>query len=177
MEFLQSKKNIKVRRMMLSDIDAVMEIEPLAFGSHCWSRESFVQELSNDIATYLVAIDEKENKLMGYGGSWIILDEMHITTLGVHPKQRRKNAAEAIILAYIDQAIRNEVKGITLEVRLSNIAAQKLYEKYGFQRQGIRKRYYQDNYEDALLLWTENIQTEIFKELLKANLMKLQNLA
>jgi ribosomal-protein-alanine N-acetyltransferase len=113
------------------------------------------------------------NQIIGYGGAWIIIDEMHITTLGVDPEQRRKNIAEAIIVEFIDLAIKSRVRGITLEVRLSNIAAQKLYEKYGFQRQGMRKRYYEDNQETALLLWTEDLQSEAFQKLYRQNIQDL----
>lgn len=172
-KFLQLNPKFNVRRMYLEDLDQVMEIEPKAFGSHHWTRNNFAQELSNNLATYLVA-ENTDKEIVGYGGTWIIIDEMHITTLGTNPDYRRKGIAEAIIVAFIDFAIKEKVKGITLEVRLSNIAAQKLYEKYGFQRQGIRKRYYEDNHEDALLLWTENIQEEKFQKLFSENINKLK---
>jgi ribosomal-protein-alanine N-acetyltransferase len=172
MNLLQAKKEIHNRRMLLSDLDSVMEIEPVAFGEHHWSRENFSQELSNNLALYLVS--ELVGQIVAYAGAWIIHDEMHIVTLGVDPNFRRKNIAESLIVALLDQAIINKVKGVTLEVRVSNIAAQKLYEKYGFQRMGTRKRYYQDNYEDAFLLWTEDIQDEKFQKLFKENITKLQ---
>lgn len=159
--------------MLLEDLDRVMEIEPQAFGTHCWSRESFVMELGNDLATYLVAEDKELKTVIGYGGCWKVIDEMHITTLGTDPNHRRKYAAESIIAAFIAEAIRDNVRGITLEVRISNVPAQRLYEKYGFQRQGVRKRYYQDNYEDALLLWTEDVQDKKFQECYQANLKLL----
>lgn len=177
MELLQANKKLKIRPMLLEDLDQVMKIEPRAFGEHHWSRSNFTQELSNDLACYLVAIelDElgNEKQLRGYAGSWLVLDEMHITTLATDPDFLRKSVAESILVAYIDLAIERGIRGITLEVRLSNIAAQKLYEKHGFQRQGTRKRYYQDNHEDALLLWTENIQEENYQQVFKDNLEKL----
>lgn len=178
MSFLQARKNLHIRRMMLEDLDRVVEIEPLAFGSHHWTRHDFAQELNNDFASYLIAElvpqeNDGQGDLIAYGGAWEVVDEMHITTLATDPNHRRKYGAESIITAFIDQALKNKIRGITLEVRVSNEAAQKLYGKYGFQSMGRRKRYYQDNHEDALLLWTEDLQTDSFKTLFSKNIDNL----
>lgn len=168
--------SLVVRRMLLEDLDSVVEIEPLAFGSHHWTRQNFTIELDNPNAYYYLAeLDEgAQKKIVGYVGSWIVLDEMHITTLAVHPDYRRRHIAEKILVGTIKLALANRVHGITLEVRKSNIAAQKLYEKYGFQQQGLRKKYYNDNKEDAVLLWTEDIQAEKFKAKLLENIKALE---
>lgn len=174
-QVLQSIKNCKIRTMYLEDLDQVCEIEPKVFGTHHWTRNNFTQELNNAIAFYLVAEQiEPQVKIIGYAGAWIVVDEMHITTLGVDPAHRGKKVAEALLVSFLDKAVKNGVRGITLEVRLSNIPAQRLYEKYGFQRQGMRKRYYEDNLESALLLWTEDIQAEKFQSLFHMNLKNLQ---
>jgi len=161
---------MKVRRMYLEDIDKVMEIEPKVFGSHHWTRNNFVKELDNKVATYFVA--EKEGELVAYSGLWIVAEETHITTLAVDPRHRRQGIAEGLLIAMIDFAIKGAARAITLEVRLSNTPAQNLYEKYGFQRLGIRRNYYEDNREAALLLWTEDLNSKSFQDLYNKNVNK-----
>mgnify|MGYP003393495595 CR=1 FL=1 len=165
---LESNPNYQIRRMYLSDLDQVTVMDPKVFGVMHWTRNIFANELANPNAIYLVAEELQEQeltgKVLGYGGAWLILDEMHIMTLGTDPEQRRKKIAESIIIALINQAMQSEIKAITLEVRLSNQAAQDLYGRYDFQRQGIRKNYYESDGEAALLLWTESIQEEKFQK-------------
>ncbi len=151
--------------MMLSDLDEVMEIEPVAFGSHHWSRQSFVNELNNPTGHYFVASDEGSGKLLGYSGFWLVGEEAHITTLAVHPEHRRQHIGERLLLHDIGQAEKVGANWMTLEVRVSNQMAQQLYYKYGFKNLGFRRNYYQDNSEDALVLWTENINAPEFKAL------------
>ncbi len=172
-EFLQANPKLHIRPMQLSDIDAVMLIEPQAFGTHHWTRENFLRELDNGIATYLVVdviASEAKPNVVGYIGIWVVIDEMHIVTLAVDPNHRRQGIAEALLLAVLDLAWKNDIRGATLEVRLSNLAAQELYRKYSFQRQGLRPNYYEDNKESALLLWTEDLRTEKFRMLFEYNL-------
>jgi ribosomal-protein-alanine N-acetyltransferase len=157
-------------------------MDPKVFGIMHWTRNIFANELANPNAVYLVAEELRSDKqptekVLGYGGAWLILDEMHIMTLGTDPDQRRKKIAESIIVALINQAIESEIKAITLEVRLSNQAAQKLYERYDFQHQGIRKNYYESDGEAALLLWTENIQDEKFQQNYLEQVGKLDTMA
>jgi ribosomal-protein-alanine N-acetyltransferase len=92
--------------------------------------------------------------ILGFGGMWNMLDEAHITTIGVLPEQRGRSLGELLFLTMIDEAIRRNSRWVTLEVRVSNESAQSLYEKYGFTRQGLRKRYYSDNGEDAHIMWS-----------------------
>jgi [ribosomal protein S18]-alanine N-acetyltransferase len=189
-ELKQFDPRFRLRRMYLEDLDRVLEIESQSFGPFHWSRNNFSQELGNEMAIYLLieSLETKEkfldqsdgrhheldkNLIVAYGGAWLILDEMHITTLGTDPEFRRNKLAEAIINNLIEIAVYNKIRGITLEVRESNIAAQKLYEKYGFQKMGLRKNYYEDNQESALILWTEDIQTPKYLELLRKNQAKL----
>ncbi len=156
--------NIKIRQMEKSDVDEVVRLEALSYGEHHWSKESFYNELSNNLAHYYCAVDE-ENTLLGYAGCWHIFDEAHITTLSVHPDYRKKGVAQNLIFTIIDDCYKNKIKYITLEVRESNIAAISLYEKNGFKSIGTRKNYYQDNNENALIMFTENIWYEKFKSL------------
>lgn len=158
--------SIEIRKLTLDDLDEVMEIEPVAFGSHHWSRQSFVNELSNSMGMYYAAVDPQSNELLGYSGFWLIGEEAHITTLAVHPEFRRKHLGELMLINDILEARQNGARWVTLEVRVSNEAAQKLYYKFGFKNLGIRRNYYQDNDEDALVLWTENITIPEFDKIL-----------
>lgn len=170
-KLINSNKKFDIRKMYLSDIDEIYEMDSKCFGEKHWSREIFVKELSNQNAIYLVAEEKNpkaiKKKLVGFIGVWIILDEMHIMTLGTDPEHRGQKIAEHLLLASLDSSLRSGVRTVTLEVRLSNIAAQRLYEKYGFQHQGIRKNYYNDDGESALILWTENIQEDKYLNLLQ----------
>ncbi len=155
--------NITVRKMENSDINAVFEIEIASYGEHHWSRESFCNELQNNIGFYCVAQNSDANEIVGYLGSWIIVDECHITNVSVKPEYRRQKIAQKLLIALINHCYEKMIKYITLEVRVSNSAAIGLYEKFGFKSVGVRKNYYQDNNEDALIMFTENIWHEKFK--------------
>jgi ribosomal-protein-alanine N-acetyltransferase len=162
--------------MRLDDIEEILEIEPVAFGSHHWSHQSFVNELNNTMGNYFAAVDDGFKRLCGYSGFWLIGDEAHITTLAVHPDHRRQHIGERLLVNDIIEAKRVGARWITLEVRVSNEAAQKLYYKYGFKNLGVRRNYYQDNDEDALVLWTENIGTNDFNQMLKKRISELDEL-
>ncbi len=153
---------VKIKPMEKSDVDSVVLIEEKAYGQHHWSKDSFMSELSNELAKYFSAFNES-GELIGYAGCWQILEEAHITTIAVLPQYRRKSLGEALFVTLLEQCYRDMIKYITLEVRVSNTAAISLYEKYGFKSLGVRKGYYQDNNEDALIMWTENIFYDKFK--------------
>ena len=168
------KISLKILPMEKSQIEDVLKIEEQAYGEHHWSKDSFYGELSNDLAHYYSALDE-DGKLIGYAGSWRILDEAHITTIAVKPEFMRKKVGETLLNKILRDCYENEVKYLTLEVRISNTPAIKLYEKYGFKSLGSRKGYYQNNNEDALIMWTENIFWDKFKLLYKENVEKLKD--
>lgn len=154
--------DIKIVKMQKSDVDNVIAIEAEAYGEHHWSKESFLNELSNDLARYYSAFDNDGN-LVGYAGCWQILEEVHITNIAVSPEFRRNKIGERLLKRIVDDCYKNKAKYITLEVRVSNKPAINLYEKYGFKSLGVRKGYYQNNNEDALIMWTENIFYDKFK--------------
>ncbi|MFM7990003.1 MAG: GNAT family N-acetyltransferase, partial [Candidatus Fonsibacter sp.] len=137
--------------MMLSDLDQICLIEADAYGEVHWTRDNFVSELDNTVGDYNVLYKDDENaeievrqqcqdgnEILGYLGSWMIIDEMHITTIATAKNHTRKGVAEALLIAQIFKALEQNIKALTLEVRVSNIKAQGLYEKYLFKRQGIR---------------------------------------
>jgi ribosomal-protein-alanine N-acetyltransferase len=137
--------------MNLDDIDAVMEVETICF-SIPWSRKSFEDEIgNNENAHYVIA--RIEERIVGYGGMWKVLNEGHITNIAVHPELRRQRIGSFILDALLRFADGNRIDSLTLEVRESNIAARMLYEKYGFYVEGRRKAYYVDNMEDAIIMW------------------------
>ena len=135
-----------------SHIDQVLEIERASFPSP-WSRTAFESEVSEDhkYAYYVVA--KKDDQVVGYLGAWLILNEAHITNVAVNPEYRRQGVAEEMIQHLIAQSSKHGIDAVTLEVRVSNTSAQQLYYKLGFEKAGIRPKYYQDNNEDALIMW------------------------
>ena len=105
--------------------------------------------------------------MIAYGGVWLMVDEAHITTFAVDPPMRRRRIGERLLLALLDVAVGRGANEATLEVRLSNLAARRLYEKYGFRPVGLRPRYYTDDNEDALIMTTEPLATPALRERLE----------
>ncbi|MBU6428107.1 MAG: ribosomal protein S18-alanine N-acetyltransferase [Cyanobacteria bacterium REEB65] len=156
---------LAVRPMKGGDIDTVAEIEKLCFGDR-WTASAFQAELDNPSSTYVVAV--AEGRVVGYAGFWLILEEAHITTIAVQPSLQGQKIGERLLLRLIKAAADKGAKWMTLEVRVSNQVAQRLYEKYGFSSLGKRRGYYQDDGEDALVMWTENIWQDNYQARLKA---------
>lgn len=146
-------KQMTYRKMVEDDIDGVLKIEEEAF-SLPWTRDSFINEMRNNLhAYYVVALNEEE--IIGYCGMWLVMDESHVTNVAVTEKVKGRGIGEALMRESIRIALENEVVLMTLEVRVSNVIAQNLYRKLGFQNGGIRRNYYSDNQEDALVMWVE----------------------
>ncbi len=171
-----TKSFIKIEPMQKDYLDEVMVVEEKAYGPHHWSKESFFNELNSELAKYYCAFNEK-GELTGYAGCWQILEEAHITNIAVSPDYRRQHIGEALLTTIIESSRKAMVKYITLEVRVSNAPAIALYEKYGFKSLGVRKGYYQNNDEDALIMWTENIFYDKFKSIYEQNLESLNEKA
>jgi ribosomal-protein-alanine N-acetyltransferase len=155
-----------IEPMRTDDLGAVHRIELASFSSP-WPSNAYRSELeTNRLASYLVA--RVDGEIVAYGGMWLMVDEAHITTFAVHPAWRRQRVGERLLLAFLDLAVARQAREATLEVRLSNIAARRLYEKYGFRPVGLRPRYYSDNGEDALIMTTEPIRETRFQERIDA---------
>lgn len=149
----EKKQKVEILPMTGEDIEAVYDVECKSFTTP-WSLESFKSEVyNNNMARYLVA--KLGDEVVGYGGMWIVLDEGHITNIAVHPDHRGKKIGDELVKALINMARENDVRRMTLEVRPSNWTAINLYKKYGFKEAGIRKGYYEDTGEDALIMWLE----------------------
>ncbi|MDP4553588.1 ribosomal protein S18-alanine N-acetyltransferase [Alkalihalobacillus macyae] len=146
-------KTVSFRSMTVEDIEAVMRIEKATFPTP-WSRTAFYNEVViNHFATYLLL--EVGEEVAGYCGVWVIIDEAHITNIALHPDYRGMKLGEALLKRAIDFAKSRGALKMTLEVRVSNTIAQNLYRKYGFEEGSIRKNYYTDNQEDALVMWVK----------------------
>lgn len=139
-----------IRRMTLKDAQQVHAIESRTFAMP-WSLKSFEEEMTtNPCARYLVA--EEDGRVIGYAGAWIVMDEGHLTNVAVDAPYRGRGVGAALLSALIAYASNLGAAYLTLEVRRSNLTAQRLYRRLGFVELGVRKRYYEDNGEDALLM-------------------------
>ena len=144
-----------IRFMRLKDVDQVAGIEEATF-ARPWSRESFRQELTrNAVARYLVA--DEDGQILGYAGAWVILDESHITNIAVREDARWRGLGKRLTTDLLQILSNLGASYATLEVRVSNIRAQNLYKSLGFVSVGKRKRYYEDNNEDAFLMVCEHL--------------------
>lgn len=187
----------RLRAMVESDIAQVMDIEREAFPSS-WPQTAYKRELQNSAARYLVMTEARAEPpgehaqrgmwgairrivggeaaaaaehLLGFIGVWLLVGEAHIVTVAVREAYRRMGIGERLLIACIELAQEYDQELITLEVRASNEGAQRLYEKYGFDRAGLRVRYYSDNHEDAVIMTTPPIGSREFRvrfETLKA---------
>ncbi len=166
---------LRIEAMRLTDLPAVYAIELASFTTP-WPPHAYRSELeTNRMATYLVV--RAADELVGYAGMWVMVDEAHITTFAVHPAWRRRRVGERLLLALLDLALERRAREATLEVRLSNLPARRLYEKYGFRPVGIRPNYYSDDREDALIMTTETLDSARMAERterLRAELATLQ---
>jgi len=146
---------VLVEPMRLDDVQAVHEIERLSFSTP-WPAYAFEQELrGNRLARYVVA--RAGERVVGFAGVWLMVDEAHITTFGVHPEWRRQGIGRQLLLNLMDLGATLRARRMTLEVRVSNEPAQELYRSFGFEVVGRRPRYYTDDGEDALVMTTPDL--------------------
>ena len=139
-----------LRAMRLSDLDNIMPLERQLFSSPC-SKDDYIYELSsNPYAKYYVLEDDK---IVGYVGIWITYETAQITTIGIAKERQGEGLSKLLMNKVIEET--KDCEAITLEVRVSNVKAIKLYESYGFKKEAIRKDYYLDNHEDAYLMMKE----------------------
>ena len=153
---------IVVDRMKVEDLDAVHVIERESFSTP-WPAHAYQHELENNrLAHYIVA--RCGDKLVGFAGMWLLVDEAHVTTFATRRAWRRQGIGERLLLALLDLAAARGAHEATLEVRPSNLPARRLYEKYGFKVVGVRTRYYSDNNEDALIMTTDALEGRSMRE-------------
>ncbi|MDO5040267.1 ribosomal protein S18-alanine N-acetyltransferase [Clostridium sp.] len=146
--------NLILKEMDFSDLEGVYEVSSLSL-KETWSLNSIEKELNNKLATYIVCLED--SKVLGFAGSWLIASEGQITNIAVHPNSRGKGIGKYLMEKLIFVLKNKGCTDITLEVRKSNIIAQNLYKSLGFKEEGIRKNFYEDNKEDAIIMWLHNI--------------------
>ena len=147
------REDLRFRPMQVEDVDEVLAIEEASF-SMPWSRESMLHELEGDHgAHYIVAVSGGE--ILGYAGFWQVFDEAHITNVAVRPDSRGQGVGEALLRELDDLCRQLGILYQTLEVRVTNMPARKLYQKAGFYSAGIRPGFYERPREDADILWKE----------------------
>ena len=142
------------RQMVPEDAAGVELVEKASFAVP-WSRQSFWEEAANDQAYYLLALDAE--KIIGYAGTWIILDEAQITNVAIAPEYRGQGIGSQLMKELICQVKARGATAMTLEVRPSNAPAIALYTSFGFRDTGRRPGYYQDNGEDAIIMWNTKL--------------------
>jgi len=145
--------------MEREDLPRVMDIERECFPVP-WSESAYLTEITNRSAYYVVAT--LGGVIAGYAGMWTVMDEAHITTIGVAGEFRGRKIGEQLMMALIDEAMRRGARRATLEVRQSNSVAQGLYRKLGFVPAAIRRGYYTDNHENAVVMWIDDMCAPVF---------------
>jgi ribosomal-protein-alanine N-acetyltransferase len=153
---------LRIEPMTLDDLASVHDIERRSFQVP-WPEDAYRNEIrTNRLASYVVA--RADDEVVAFAGLWVMVDEAHITTFAVDPRWRRRGVGERMLLALLDLAVTRHAREATLEVRLSNMPARRLYEKHGFRPVGIRPRYYSDNGEDALIMTTDPLASSSMRD-------------
>jgi [ribosomal protein S18]-alanine N-acetyltransferase len=158
----QQASRLEVTRMRRRHLRGVMAIERRVY-SRPWSPNLFVVEMTDPTSRcYLVA--RIDRVVVGYAGLICYGDEAHITNIAVDPQHQRHRVATRLLYEEMRQAIEMGAGAVSLEVRVTNYGAQRLYSRFGFRPVGIRRNYYQELNEDALIMWSEDVHTEAFAE-------------
>jgi len=173
MTYYSVSNNMVIRPMRTEDLEQVRVIDKLSF-SMPWPESAYEYELKeNSHSIQWVAElnpSESSHQILGMIVVWIILDEAHIATIGVHPEFRGQGVAGCLVVAALKDAIQNGAHHATLEVRAHNVKAQNLYRKFGFEVVGQRTRYYRDNNEDALIMTINNVDEIDLEKIVRCHL-------
>ncbi len=145
---------VTFHKLSVAHLDEVLEIERLGFKTP-WSKFAFIHEIQFDKSVFKVV--KVGGRVVGYGGFWLVLDEAHISNIAVHPDYRRRGLGRMLLIHLLEEAVSRGASKASLEVRRSNAAAQEIYGGFGFRVVGVRKHYYSDENEDALIMWNGDI--------------------
>jgi len=180
-----------VEAMVLADIDQVMQIERASFSAP-WSARAYRYEITENAHSTMRIVRPRPRwqgplgsavqrllgqapaPVLGYAGAWHLVDEIHVSTIAVHPDCRRRGLGELLLVSLLERGMELEARRATLEVRVSNIAAQALYRKYGFEILSVQKAYYSDNNEDAYIMGTRDLGSAEAQALLRECRSRLQ---
>jgi ribosomal-protein-alanine N-acetyltransferase len=144
-------KWIRLRRATAEDIEEIYKIEESCFPTP-WAKNDLLKDLKeNPLATYMIA--ETVGEIIGYAALWTVLDEGHVLNVAMRQDMRAQGIATMLLSSLLEAGRKKGSRNFTLEVRPSNKSAIALYEKFGFKRVGTRKNYYEDNKEDAIIMW------------------------
>ncbi|MBN3896527.1 MAG: ribosomal protein S18-alanine N-acetyltransferase [Nostoc sp.] len=155
--------DLEIQLLTPKHLSALLELDQACFGG-LWTMEGYQRELDSPNSDLLGLFSPVSNsRLLGMGCFWSILEEAHITILAVHPQYHRQGMGAALLYSLLKTACDRKMERATLEVRASNLGAISLYQKFGFKTAGRRRRYYQDNDEDALILWLPDLQYPKFQ--------------
>jgi [ribosomal protein S18]-alanine N-acetyltransferase len=159
---------VKLRPMVLADVEAVYAIDRLSFNLP-WTERSYRYEITENPNTSAwvaeVSLPDGAHRIAGMIVTWLVIDEAHVGTIAIHPDYRQLGIGRRLLATCLLATAKKGALQALLEVRRSNLAAQKLYERFGFKQVGIRPRYYRDNNEDALLLTLENLDPQVLSRL------------
>lgn len=150
---MDTRLHVRIVPMNADHLDEVAELERICFSTP-WSRNMLAEELDNMLSAFLVALDDTD-RVVGYAGVQVILDEGYITNIAVRPECRRQGVAAKLLQVFLDFARANKLSFLTLEVRASNYDAIALYGSRGFRSMGRRKNYYEHPREDAIIMTRE----------------------
>ena len=149
---------VVIRPMTRDDLAVVAALEAEIYPQP-WSPGVFETEIDRDDRAYLVV--DNSHGIAGYGGMMFVDEDAHITTMAVSPGARRGRLGTRLMLSLVDEARKRGARNLTLEVRVSNDAAQRLYDRFGFDKVGLRKNYYRN--EDAVIMWARDIDSDEFE--------------
>jgi [ribosomal protein S18]-alanine N-acetyltransferase len=160
-------KKIAIKLLTPSEVPAIVALDQICLGG-LWTQEGYLREIESDQSTlitlHLLDLEfDDQPQIIGMACLWSIVEEAHITLLGIHPEHRQQGLGQLLLLTLLKDAIARQLKWATLEVNEHNLAAINLYQKYGFQIAGKRKNYYQPIGDDALVLWLKNLQHNTFE--------------
>jgi ribosomal-protein-alanine N-acetyltransferase len=153
-------QTVQIERARPNDLDAIYDIEQLSFNPH-WSKNALAHEVNRTRPHSYVFVARLSGEVIGFSIFWAVVDEAHILSFAVHPDYRRRGIGRTMMEGVLDAAKRLGLRTATLEVRVSNTSAIRLYEKMGFRIAAIRRAFYQDNNEDAYVMWLEDIQRRV----------------
>lgn len=142
------------------DLDAVLHIEGESFSSP-WTRDMYLAELKNVGVSFCYLARDEAGQAVGFCSFWRIVDELHINNLAVLPDYRRRGIASTLLMHVLREGVRLGARSVTLEVRRSNDDARRLYERFGFAASGVRRGYYTNPAEDALVMWCSNLPARV----------------
>jgi ribosomal-protein-alanine N-acetyltransferase len=151
MAIAKAPQTFTVEPMRVADLEAVREIEQASFRSP-WSAQVFLEEMSRDFAHVDVVRDPLDQRALAFGNYWLVADEVHLLNIATHPEERRKGHAARMLAHIIALGRTRACRLVTLEVRRSNAAAQRLYRRFGFRPVGVRPNYYAEDQEDAIVM-------------------------